>query len=206
MEVLFQFLLGFTIAFSGAILPGPLLVGVIRSTLKNGKRTGFFASIGHIIAETFFIIAIFIGLRAILISEKAQTTIGLLGGTFLLIFGISTIYESQKVKNFNLEDKKAVHSGIKTGITFTLFNPMFSIWWLTIGFTMLTNAYYNTSFLGAILWVIGSYFADIFWFSLVSIMIFSKKSIIGKKPHIILTAILGIILEIIGIIFILKNI
>ena len=45
MQLIFQFIIGFIIALSGALIPGPLLIGTIRSSLKNGKKIGFFASI-----------------------------------------------------------------------------------------------------------------------------------------------------------------
>ena len=201
MELLIQFSIGFVIALSGALIPGPLLVAVIRSTLKNGKKTGFFTSMGHITVEICIIFGVILGISTFILSESIQSYIGTVGGLLLIIFGIITFQESKKITQFQIEESGAISGGITTGVTFTLFNPTFPFWWATIGFAMLSNAYYTSSFLGTIFWILGHFFADILWFSSVSIMISQNKSIIGKKPHKYLIIACAISMIIIGILF-----
>lgn len=205
MNILFQFPLGFIIALSGALIPGPLLVGTIRSTLKNGKRAGFFASMGHVFVEIGLIIAIVVGVTSIILSESVQVFIGIVGGLLLLIIGIITLNESKKIIQINHTDIKDAKSGLKTGVTFTLCNPSFLLWWASVGITMLLSAYYSSGLLGVLFWVLGHFCADIIWFSSVSIMVYNDKSIIGKRPHQYLIFICGIVMMTIGVLFLFYN-
>ena len=206
MELLLQFGIGFVIALSGALIPGPLLVAVIRSSLKKGKKTGFYTSMGHIMVEIFIIFGVILGISTLILSEKTQNYIGILGGFFLILFGSITFYESRKVEKFTIKETNGVSGGIVTGITFTFFNPTFPIWWATIGFAMLSDAYYTTSLLGTFFWILGHFCADIFWFSLVSIMVCKNKSIVGTKAHKYLILICGTIMIAIGTLFLVKYI
>ena len=69
MATLFFTALG--IAFSGAIMPGPVLAYTIRQSLTSGPKAGFLIMLGHAILEMALIFLIFLGFDVLLQSDAA---------------------------------------------------------------------------------------------------------------------------------------
>lgn len=49
------FIVSFTIALSGAMMPGPLLTAVISESMKHGRKTGPLIILGHAILEVIMV-------------------------------------------------------------------------------------------------------------------------------------------------------
>ena len=71
------------VAFSGAVMPGPLLTYTIQQSLTKGGKSGFLIILGHALLELLLIVLIFFGFDMILQSNAAQIAIGLVGGALL---------------------------------------------------------------------------------------------------------------------------
>ena len=200
MELLIHFVLGFIIALSGALIPGPLLVFVVSDTLKTGKKvTGVLAALGHCFVEVFIILTIVFGLSSVFVKGSFQQSIGLIGGIALVALGILNLVGLRKT--MKVEGRNFGYGSFLGGLTFTLLNPTIYLWWATIGLAMLTTALRTTTILGVCLWVLGHWLADLTWFGLAGYSIFRGKSYIGKRTHRILISICGIILIALGTIF-----
>ncbi|MEM1514539.1 MAG: LysE family transporter [Candidatus Bathyarchaeia archaeon] len=63
----------FLIAFSGAIVPGPVFALVLLSSLDEGKITGPLIVLGHLLAEGAIIVATFMGFHSILQFNEVRT-------------------------------------------------------------------------------------------------------------------------------------
>ena len=64
------------VAFSGAVMPGPLLTYTIQQSLVHGTKSGFIIIIGHALLELLVITLIFLGFDILLQSSIAQIGIG----------------------------------------------------------------------------------------------------------------------------------
>ena len=96
-DVLTQFVTGFVVALSGALIPGPLLLFTITQTMKNtSKYAGLLAGLGHCTVEAFIIIVIILGLTQLFDSILFQFLVNIIGGIALIVFGILSILEIDK--------------------------------------------------------------------------------------------------------------
>lgn len=201
LDVIFQFVLGYIIALSGALIPGPLLMFVISNTINYGKaETGFLAGLGHCIVEAFIILAIIFGLTSLFEYGLFQMTVNIVGGMALIIFGILNIIATKKLQIDSI-DSKLSHNSVIGGILFTVFNATIPLWWATIGLTMLNQALKTTTMLGVVLWVLGHWSADLSWFGFVGYSVSKGKNHVGEKVHSLVILICGIVLLSLGIIF-----
>ena len=203
IDLLSQLALGFVICLSGALIPGPLLVFIVTHTLRTGERSaGFFAGLGHCFVEVFIVFAILLGLSAFFESAIFQLTVRVVGEFALFVFGVLNLLELRKGK-LDLKDNsnRVEHSSFVGGVIFTVFNATIPLWWGTVGLTMLNNALRNTTMLGVALWVLGHWLADLGWFGFAGYSIFKGKNYIGKRTHRHLIMICGIILIVLGTIF-----
>ena len=79
------------VAFSGALVPGPMLTLVISSVAEKGFWTSFFIVVGHSLLELAVVISFFFGLLKYLQNPLLVKIIGILGGVFLQYLGIDII-------------------------------------------------------------------------------------------------------------------
>jgi len=200
-DILTQFALGFIIALTGALIPGPLLMFVIAHTLKYGKaKTGFLTALGHCLVEVFIIATIILGLTALFESSMFQLIVNVVGGIALIIFGILNIIAVRRLRIKGPEPRMD-HNSLIGGVFFTIFNATIPLWWATIGLTMLNQALKTTTMLGVALWVLGHWSADLSWFSFVGYSIFKGKNYVGEKMHGFIVLLCGTILISLGIFF-----
>lgn len=201
LDVIFQFVLGYVVALSGALIPGPLLTFVISGTLNHGgAETGFLAGLGHCIVEAFIILAIIFGLTSLLEQSLFQMAVNMVGGAALIVFGVLNIRATGKMQHDRV-DSKLNHGSIIGGILFTVFNATIPLWWATVGLTMLNQALKTTTMLGVVLWVLGHWSADLSWFGFVGYSVFKGKNHVGKKVHSLIILTCGVVLISLGIIF-----
>ncbi|NOQ48643.1 MAG: LysE family transporter, partial [Methanococcoides sp.] len=95
LELFKMFSIGFIVALTGALVPGPMLFVTIDGTLKKGWRAGPEVFLGHAIIEILVLFLILFGLTA-LIGEREMAFISVTGGLALVVFGIMTIMGARK--------------------------------------------------------------------------------------------------------------
>ena len=79
--------LSFVTGFSGAVMPGPLLVAVIGNTSAHGFRAVIALITGHALLELLIVIGLIFGLQAVLARPRVRGAIGLVGGAALVWMG-----------------------------------------------------------------------------------------------------------------------
>lgn len=202
LELLFQLSLGFFIALSGALIPGPLLAFITMKTLDSGPKTGILAAAGHIIVELGILSLIALGLGTLLKSELFTQSIGATGGILLVGLGALTLIKSRKSHSSSEKVAGQEHHPIAGGVLFsTILNPSVALWWMTVGLATLTGAISEVGLLGGAFWIIGHFLADLGWFSTVSYSVDKGRKIIGSKFYKGLLIGCGLTLVIFGIYF-----
>lgn len=194
MSYLTIFFLSFGIALSGALTPGPLLATVISESTDSGFKSGPLIILGHAILEIMMLFLILGGIVHFLKQQVLLKFIYLLGIFFLFYSGLKMLKNLSKI---SLELKSSPFKNnnlILLGLTTSLANPYWTIWWLTIGLGLVLTAK-KISPLAVIIFFLGHILADFGWYGLVSFAIARGRRFISLKIYkaIILICALGII-------------
>lgn len=183
------FVFSFLIALTGALAPGPVLTFTIyKSVQKRGYLAGFFIMLGHATLEFALICLLLLGASLFFQNVLFLTTIGIVGGIFLVIFGILVIKDTYK-KDFTInfviteEDIKGYKgNSFLGGIIVSLSNPFWTLWWAVIGLSFMIN--FNISFenpTALLLFFLGHELGDFAWYVPISIFVyFGGKSLNPK--------------------------
>lgn len=186
LPLLLQFVIGFLIGLSGALLPGPLLAFVVSDSMRRGSRSGLLAAVGHCTIESALMLGIF-GLAMVWSSFLART-IGIIGGVALIGLGLIMIRDV-RAGEVAIDKVQPVHYGpVVGGIAFTALNSTWIPWWLGTGFAPLMDAVATASVLGGLAWCIGHFCSDFGWYGFVSASVSKGRRHIGTRGHKAITA------------------
>ena len=180
MELAALFLNSFLIGFSGAIMPGPLLAVDIAETPRHGWKSGPVLCIGHAIAEIGVVVVLALGVAAVASSPVVARTIGVIGGVALLLMGGSMAYDTLKKRisyEATVQKKQAGYKLAGKGITASLSNPYWFIWWVTIGLALLVKAQ-EFGIIGPIVFYFGHILSDFVWYTIVSVLLWKGRKLI----------------------------
>jgi threonine/homoserine/homoserine lactone efflux protein len=200
IEFSFQVIL---VSTSGVLSPGPLFFINILYGSKYGAFVGLKIASGHAIVEFPLIIALSYGLYSfsytLHVSDIIFKFIGLTGGIFLLLFSILQIISILKDKFTNSQaitnPKFNIKNPILTGLIFTILNPFFLVWWLTIGSKLISDSVINFGIVeGISIMFLSHIWMDYFWLWFTSFMICKGKSIINEKMYRIFVFAISVIL------------
>jgi threonine/homoserine/homoserine lactone efflux protein len=180
------------VAFSGALVPGPMFTLVVTSVAQKGFWTSFFIVVGHSILELLIVILFFLGILKYLDNPVVVKVISIFGGTFLLYMASSIIYSIVK-KRVKLDlDRTKIKSSLGTRNTFTivgkgilisLANPYWYIWWLTIGAAFMVRSV-TMNFGGVSAFYVGHILADFIWFLFVGFVVSTGRRFLNQKVYI----------------------
>ena len=182
MELLFIFVNSYIVGFSGAMMPGPLLVVGLSETPRHGWKTGPIISTGHAIAEIFVVIILSMGLIAVSENSVVTAWIGLIGGVSLIIMGIMMGYDiiTARVTYEPSSSKQSNQLLALKGITATLSNPYWFVWWATTGLAFLVKSL-KFGVAGPVVFYFGHILSDYTWYTFVSVSLWSgKKLMVGN--------------------------
>jgi threonine/homoserine/homoserine lactone efflux protein len=194
-EILSTLVLGFLIGLTGALAPGPTLVATINASLAGNWTAGLKVSLGHIVIETAIFFLIILGLVSI--ASPYTTTIALVGGIALIIFGIMTIAGS-RTATLSSAPAQAVSSPYMAGVLTSAANPYFWIWWLSVGSALLISSLEGGLLLAAV-FMIGHWGADTAWLTFVSTGVAKGKTILSDTIYHRIMAACGVFLIIFGL-------
>lgn len=193
------FLVAFIYAFSGAVTPGPVLVGVIKETPRHGYPTGPLFIVGHSLCEIPIIILSFFGLATILSIPIVFFVISILGGGTLLFLAGLTL---RNIRTVSLEEEliretKSESIGkhpILQGLILSLVGPYWILWWATAGLAnMGTLNIIAFGAIGGITYFVGHILADFAWYTFISAIVASGKKIVTDKVYRIILIISAVI-------------
>jgi threonine/homoserine/homoserine lactone efflux protein len=164
------FLSSTVVALSGAMMPGPMLTAVVTETPRHGAKAGPLVVLGHGILELILLLLLVIGLQPLLTDETVQAALQIAGGLMLVWTGVAMIVAVARRRvslDWDADDRGARARTVWMGIVSSLANPYWTIWWATIGLSLLTKAY-ALGLAGLVAFYIGHIIGDLTWYSLVS--------------------------------------
>jgi threonine/homoserine/homoserine lactone efflux protein len=190
----------FTLALSGALMPGPLLSVTVAEAARRGAWAGPLVITGHAFLELFLILAVIMGLGPYLKAPPVIGTISLLGGITLLVMGVDM---ARKAASLSLCGEKspakqgATDHPVLLGIFGSLANPYWIIWWATIGLGYLVTAR-QFGVAGILAFFIGHITADYGWYILVALGVSRGKGLVSDKGYRLLVRSCGLFLVCFG--------
>ena len=187
----------FLIAFSGALVPGPLLAVTVDHSLKKGFKAGPLIVAGHAILEFLLVLFIIMGFGKLLKEEVVFVVLSLVGGGLLVWMGWGMVGNVRKMEINREMNPKEGGSSILSGITGSISNPYWTMWWVTIGLTYIAFAL-PYGFIGVFLFFIGHISADLLWYSFVSFSLSAGRNRISPKIYRVLVSSCGLFLILFG--------
>jgi threonine/homoserine/homoserine lactone efflux protein len=198
------------VAFTGALMPGPMLTLVISSVAQKGFKTAVFIVIGHSALELLIVAGFYLGVLKYLDNALAVKIISIVGGAFLIYTGVSIIVSVARKKiKLDLDSKKITQNlGTKgalvitgKGILISLANPYWYVWWMTIGAAFMVKSVQH-SFGGAASFYTGHILADFIWYLFVGFLISTGRRFFNQKVYIGILIACSLFLLYLGIRFI----
>jgi threonine/homoserine/homoserine lactone efflux protein len=190
MELISLFFYSFMVAFSGAAMPGSLLVLVITQCTRKGFWASPLIIIGHSILEIAIVIGLVFGLHMFLGNLIVQSVIGIAGGGFLIWMGVGMIKSIPKLTlNFDVKPQNSIiENPILGGILISLSNPYWTLWWTTIGLALITGAK-KAGGAGIGVFYVGHILGDFIWYGFIALMLTAGRHFINDRAYRIIIAI-----------------
>ena len=182
-QILEFIILVITISASGVMAPGPLFAANVSYGFQGGVRSGIKIAIGHSMVEFPLVILLGFGVFSLEIFPEFRTLISISGAITLFVFAI---LQMKKVLQKEKETIKPKHGPIITGIALSALNPFFIIWWLTIGFKLISDAMLIWAFSGLLVVFFLHIWMDFVWLGGVSYITSKSSQIISNKNYKIL--------------------
>ncbi len=161
------FFSSFTIAFSGAIMPGPLLAATIEASARRGILAGPLLMVGHGILELALLFALFLGLAPLIRRDGVFAAIALAGAAILLWMAVGMFRARPSLRDDLHGGTRKGGNLVVNGALMSAANPYWIIWWATIG---LGYVLYCRQFgpWGTVAFFAGHILADVVWYTAVS--------------------------------------
>lgn len=203
MEVLLSFaIMVIAISASGVMSPGPLFAANVVYGLKEGKMAGIKIAMGHTIVE--FPLIVFLGLGTISLETfpEYRILITVIGAIGLFVFAglqIKSIFRKDFVNKSNPNKNSFL-----AGILLSALNPFFLIWWLTIGFVLITESIMLWGFSGILILFVFHIWMDYVWLFAVAGFASKAKNILSNRNYKILIIGLSVLLIYFGVDFLIQ--
>jgi len=190
---------------SGALAPGPLFFVNIAHGTKSGAKGGIAFSVGHSIVEFTLVILLALGLSTLVNEPAVKSIIGVIGGTFLLVFGVLQIHQFLISKSSMLGGKSIPsRNPLLLGIVFTGLNPYFILWWLTAGLGLIYLSMDFASWTGVLLLYVAHVWMDYVWLTATAYLAKRGTSLTDSRGYRIVMAVFGGILVYFGLSFLIS--
>jgi len=137
MALFYLFLSSYLVAFSGAMVPGPLFTVTVDGALRRGFSAGPLLAAGHAFLELLLLGAMVWGLDSLVVLPGVKETVALAGGLYLIWMAWGILRDAKGMRlDFARTGTEAGAWGLfGKGILVSLAGPYFAIWWATIGLT-----------------------------------------------------------------------
>jgi len=190
------------VSVSGVMAPGPLFAANVSYGLKGGAKTGIKMAIGHTIVELPLVILLGIGVFSLEIFPEFRTIISILGAITLFVFATLQIKTALKKEKTKISNPK--QGPLVAGVLLSALNPFFIIWWLSIGFKLISDAMILWSFGGILIMFVLHIWMDFVWLGAVSFFASKSSGILSNRNYKVLMLGISGMLVYFGITFLIE--
>ena len=190
------------VSVSGVMAPGPLFAANVSYGLKGGWKTGIKMAIGHTIVELPLVILLGIGVFSLEIFPEFRTIIAIFGA--FTLFGFAAMQIKTTLERKKEKETKPKQGPIVTGILFSALNPFFIVWWITIGFKLISDAMMIWAFAGILIVFVLHIWMDFAWLGITAFLASKSRKIISNRNYKIMMLGLSLTLIYFGITFLIE--
>ena len=199
------------VSVSGVFSPGPLLFANLAISKYGGFWSGIKIAIGHTIIELPVIILLslpFVVFSPVNMTFSIMKIISFIAGAFMIVFGILYVVRIILANNSPYSDinSSRIENPYLAGIMFTSLNPLFIVWWTTVGVKLISD---SISLLGLLAGIAFLFFVHIWmdyaWLGVSSYLASRGFNIIRSEYHKYITILLTVPLFCYGIYFVLGS-
>ncbi len=171
---------------------GPAFFALLQTALKHGFTRAVAVSLGVNMADAVIISLVLVGFSAILENEAVRFWSGLMGSVVLLLFGISSWFQTKKVQlDTNEVSRPHVAFWLK-GVALNGLNPMVALFWVGVAGSVSALGYTTSQQYG--------FFAGFLTTVICTDMV--KAFLITRFAHVVTDRALTIVNRIVGTLFI----
>ena len=192
------FTTSFVIAFSGAMMPGPLMTMTIGESARSGPWVGPKMIAGHAVLEVVLLVTIFFGLAPLFKQELFFIIIALLGGAIMIWMAQSMFRSLPQLEIKTTEADAKTMNVYLAGILMSLANPYWIIWWATIGLGYVMHSQ-KLGFTGIVFFFVGHILGDLVWYSAISFAVGKGRKFFGNKTYRILVGTCAVFLALFAV-------
>lgn len=204
MRIARIFGIAFITGFSGAMMPGPMLVLVIGQVGAYQSMDPVWAIVGgHALLEIITVVLLMVGLRQVIQRPNVRGAIGLIGGAFLAYMGVDMMVHASDV-TLNLGATDAGMPWLElvlAGAFVCAINPYFVGWWATIGTGQLAHTA-PCNLKEYISFYLGHELSDLVWFAIVGLIIVTGATWLSPTVYMWLITVCGAALILLSLWFI----
>lgn len=195
------------VAFSGAVVPGPLFTVTVAESARRGFIAGPLLIVGHAILELALVVALVLGFREILSSPLVLGVVGLLGGSFLVWMGLDITTKALRGRlslDLEVDTSRGTMNPVIAGMVTSLSNPYWTLWWAGIGAGFVFTSI-GRGVPGLASFFLGHISGDLIWYSLVALAVVSGRRILSDRAYQIILAGCGVFLLGLAVYFLLSG-
>jgi len=164
------------ISISGVMVPGPMFAVVLAKSYKS-PWAGALMALGHAVIEVPLILLIYFGFARFFQNEAVQVVLNLAGGAMIVWMGVGMFLDRAKVVR---EGKDLPYPALVAGIFMSALNPLFLLWWATIG-SLLVMKFLDYGGSGLFILITVHWMCDLIWLSFVSVFINKTHHFLDKR-------------------------
>ena len=173
------------ISLSGVLGPGPMTAATLAAGTRRA-HAGTLIALGHLVIEFPLLLLIMAGTGKLLEMPAAKTGIGLVGGAVLLLMGAQLLIGLCKADEaFDLSGRR---HPFWTGVILTVANPLFLVWWATVGLKLAIEVR-AWGLLAFALFAVLHWLCDLAWLEALSLTSFKGSKLLGQRSQKVVLAI-----------------
>jgi threonine/homoserine/homoserine lactone efflux protein len=183
------------LSLSGVISPGAMTAAALSAGTRS-RHAGLSMAVGHGIVEFPLMALILLGVGQVLNIPAVKIAIGLVGGLMMLWLAVGMLKNPQP-KSSGSSASKIARSPILVGLVLTAMNPLFLLWWASVGLALAIKA----SSLGLMAFAafgIIHWMCDAVWLELLTTATFKGSTLLGAKSQRVILALCGLALFVIA--------
>ena len=197
----------FVVGLSGAMSPGSYLTVTITRTMTRGPLSAALMLVGHALLEGALMVGFAFGLQHVLRLPTVATALALVGGVILLWMGQDLLrgaLSGRIVPSAQAPVAESRLGPILQGVTVSLSNPYWTLWWATIGVKLASDGL-AIGPIGVAAFFIGHQLADISWYGFVIAAVSRGRGLLAQRPYRIVIGSLALFLVYLGARFLLDG-
>lgn len=195
-DIFRNILLGITLAAP----IGPSGVAIIQNGLRGGFWRAFLTAIGVVMADTTYLLIVFLGLASFISYPLIKVSIWSLGTIALVTLGVESIRESSRV-DLETAGLSAARNPLLAGYLVNISNPIAVVWWVGIYGSLLGSVAYSGGKINTLLNSSTILVGIMMWHTSVSLLTHWGKRVLNESSARYIALIAGIILILFGMRF-----